>query len=45
MSDEAHFELDGCVNKQNIRFWSEKNPKETTEISLHSERVSVVWNP
>ena len=41
MSDEAHFELNGCVNKQTIRFCAEENPKETTEISLHSERVTV----
>ena len=41
MSDEAHFELNGCVNKQSIRFWTEENPKETIEISLHSERVTV----
>ena len=41
MSDEVHFELNGCVNKQNIYFWTEENPKETTEISLHSERVTV----
>ena len=32
MSDEAHFELNGCVNKQNICFWAEENLKETTEI-------------
>ena len=41
MSDEAHFELNGCVNKQNIRYWAEQNSKETTEISLPSERVTV----
>ena len=41
LSDEAHFERNGCVNKQNIRFWAEQNPKETTEISFHSERVTV----
>ena len=40
MSDEAHFELYGCVNKQNIRFWAEESPMEKTEISLHSERES-----
>jgi hypothetical protein len=26
MPDEAHFELSGCVNKQNTRYWSEANP-------------------
>ena len=41
MSDEAHFGLNGCVNKQNIGFRAEENPKETTEISLYSERVTV----
>ena len=41
MSDEAHFKLNGCVNKQNIRFWAEENQKETTEISLQSKRVTV----
>ena len=41
MSDETHFELNGSVNKQNIRFRAEENPKESTEISFHSERVTV----
>ncbi|GFW15452.1 hypothetical protein TNCV_4655921 [Trichonephila clavipes] len=26
-SDEAHFWLNGCVNKQNCRIWSEANPQ------------------
>ena len=26
MSDEAHFYLNGAVNKQNCRIWGEKNP-------------------
>ena len=27
MSDEAHFELNGTVNKQNCRFWGIANPR------------------
>jgi len=26
MSDEAHFHLDGYLNKQNCPFWAAKNP-------------------
>lgn len=41
MSDEAHFSLNGCVNRQNLRFWATENPKETMEVPLHSLRVTV----
>jgi hypothetical protein len=41
MSDEAHFQLSGVVNKQNCRYWSLQNPNELHEKSLHSERVTV----
>lgn len=40
-SDEAHFHLSGCVNKQNMRYWSATNPRELHERPLHSDRVTV----
>ena len=42
MSDESNFHLSGYVNKQNFRFWSSQNPRETHSVPLHSEKV-VVW--
>jgi hypothetical protein len=36
MSDEAHFHLSGCVNKQNFRYWSDANPRQLHERPLHS---------
>ena len=27
MSDEAHFHLNGVVNKQNYRYWASENPR------------------
>ena len=40
-SDEAHFHLTGCDNKQNFRYWSGANPHELHERLLHSETVTV----
>ncbi|GFW81850.1 DUF4817 domain-containing protein [Trichonephila clavipes] len=40
-SDEAHFWLNGYVNKQNCRIWSEANPQEYVETPLHPEKLTV----
>jgi hypothetical protein len=40
-SDEAHFDLHGNVNRQNMRYYAETNPKVTREKPLHSPRVTV----
>lgn len=42
MSDEAHFHLNGYVNKQNCRYWGEQNPRQIHEKPLHSAKVSLV---
>lgn len=39
-SDEAHFHLDGVVNRHNFRYWSPDNPHWTAEQSLHSPRTT-----
>jgi hypothetical protein len=41
MTDEAHFHLSGCVNKQNFRCWAEQNPQQLHQRALHSARVTV----
>ena len=41
MSDEAHFHLDGYLNKQNCPFWAAKNPWELHQRPLHTAKVSV----
>ncbi|GFS81039.1 hypothetical protein TNCV_1223291 [Trichonephila clavipes] len=38
-SDEAHFCLNGYVNKQNCRIWSEANPQVYVETALHPEKT------
>ncbi|GFW66027.1 uncharacterized protein TNCV_588531 [Trichonephila clavipes] len=40
-SDEAHFWLNGYVNKQNCCIWSEANPQVYVETSLHPEKLTV----
>ncbi|GFV23639.1 uncharacterized protein TNCV_149061 [Trichonephila clavipes] len=50
-SDEAHFWLNGYVNKQNCRIWSEANPQVYVETPLHSRKTDCLvrfmgwWNP
>ncbi|GFU36325.1 hypothetical protein TNCV_559591 [Trichonephila clavipes] len=40
-SNEAHFWLNSCVNKQNCRIWSEANPQVYVETPLHPEKLTV----
>ncbi|GFW00678.1 pleckstrin y domain-containing family G member 1 [Trichonephila clavipes] len=40
-SDEAHVWLNGYVNKQNCRIWSEANPQVYVETLLHPEKLTV----
>ncbi|GFX40211.1 transposable element Tc3 transposase [Trichonephila clavipes] len=41
LCDEAHFWLNGYVNKQNCRIWSEANPQVYVETPLHPEKLTV----
>ncbi|GFV50133.1 hypothetical protein TNCV_87661 [Trichonephila clavipes] len=40
-NDEAPFWLNGYVNKQNCRIWSEANPQVYVETPLHPEKLTV----
>ena len=40
-SDEAHFWLNGYVNKQNCRIWDEEQPEQVQELPLHPEKTTV----
>ncbi|GFW33814.1 hypothetical protein TNCV_3588991 [Trichonephila clavipes] len=40
-SDEAPFWLNGYVNKQNCRIWSEANSQVYVETPLHPEKLTV----
>ncbi|GFU21728.1 hypothetical protein TNCV_3123281 [Trichonephila clavipes] len=40
-TNEAHFWLNGYVNKQNCRIWSEANPQVYVETPLHPEKLTV----
>ena len=41
MSDEAHFHLNGNVNKQNFRYWAAENPHMLHQKPMYSEKVTV----
>jgi hypothetical protein len=41
MTDEAYFHLNGMVNQQNCRNWSDENPLLILERSLHRSKVTV----
>ncbi|GFU26750.1 hypothetical protein TNCV_1838091 [Trichonephila clavipes] len=41
VNDEANFWLNGYVNKQNCRIWSEANPQVYVETPLHPEKLTV----
>ncbi len=40
-SDEAHFWLNGYVNKQNYRFWEMEQPFITQSKPLHPQSLTV----
>ena len=40
-SNEAHFHLNGNVNKQNFPSWSPMNPRQLHERPLHCDKVTV----
>ncbi len=40
-TDEAHFYLPGAVNNQNMRYWSDENPRIIHEKPLHSPKLTV----
>jgi len=41
VSDEAHFYLNGCVNKQNCRVWGNENPHALVEQDHQPSHVTV----
>ncbi|GFT79751.1 uncharacterized protein TNCV_1293881 [Trichonephila clavipes] len=50
-SDEAHFWLNGYVNNQNCRIWSEANPKKCRSKHRYIQKTDCMvrfmgwWNP
>ena len=43
LSDEAHFDLCGYVNKLNCRIWGTENPQACIEKPTHPKRITV-WS-
>lgn len=40
-SDEAHFWMNGYVNKHNCRIWDDANPHEVRQVVMHPQKVTV----
>jgi len=40
-SDEAHFWMNGYMNKQNCRIWDDTNSREIHQLQMHPEKVTV----
>ncbi|EFN80658.1 hypothetical protein EAI_10412, partial [Harpegnathos saltator] len=40
-SDEAHFWMNGYVNKHNCRIWHDANPHEVQQVLMHPQKVTV----
>jgi hypothetical protein len=41
LSDEAHFQLNGYINLQNVRFWGSENPRLTVSAPMDPQTVLV----
>ncbi|KAK9872165.1 hypothetical protein WA026_016219 [Henosepilachna vigintioctopunctata] len=41
-SEEAHFHLDGFINRQNCRFWGSENHHVVVEKQMHPQCVTVL---
>jgi hypothetical protein len=40
-SEEAHFHIDGVVNKQNVRFWATEHPHQFHERDSYGNKITV----
>lgn len=40
-TDEAHCDIHGQINKQNVRFWSQENPHFVKDVPLHSPKLTI----
>jgi inhibitor of nuclear factor kappa-B kinase subunit alpha len=40
-TDEAWFHLSGYINAQNSKYWSNINPRQTSEVPLHDQKIGV----
>lgn len=41
INNEVHFYLNGDLNKQNMGYWCEENPRVIVEKLLHSEKLTI----